>query len=437
MNTDAELWNLLSGCLRVFLFSLTGQWMIIMICDRMLVRRRSALRLVACLCLKSFFSLILVGTVLNYYYQGELWVKFLGVFSSACTAILCYIPFVQTYYGGVIKILITENISEIMVSVIMSPSFILVCYMEGRKDIFAVYGNLQPGDILYYILILIIASVFCRLADPLLKRFRMYRIKNKKLTAALVIIIIGSLQIMGIGGVWDQMIILFLFYTLFLVYAMVMLAIFVLMYLQQRQRIRAENIFLNMQMHLMESHYASIQNGVKQMKKCQALIDDQMKEIAENRSLSGRKTEEYLEQLKKSYEEIRGGMYCDDWKVDAVLYCQSEIARAQGIEVECSLTEYDRGKIEEDKLVHILFRLFEYGIKANQEAAQMREKKIFLRMGGVLNQFVIEFCTTVDEKSRLSYRQLRKCIRGYSGELVTEKNQEQMKFVIILKKTDV
>lgn len=150
----------------------------------------------------------------------------------------------------------------------------------------------------------------------------------------------------------------------------------------------------------------------------------------------GVKSSAYLEQLKQSYDEIRAGMYCDDWKVDALLYCQSEIARSQGIETEYSLPEYNRGRIPEDELVHLLTRLFDYGIKANQKAEQEREKKIFLRMGGVRNQLVIEFSASVEEKNRPSCRQIRKCVREYHGNLMTEDKKNEFKFIISLEKTE-
>ena len=196
------------------------------------------------------------------------------------------------------------------------------------------------------------------------------------------------------------------------------------------------NSFLNMQMHLMESHYASIQNQIWKMENCQRLIDDQMKEIEESKKLSQGKTAAYLEQLKQSYEEMRAGMYCDDWSVDALLYCQSEMARVQGITAEYSLSEYSRGNIPEEELVHILFRLFEYGIKANQKVEQEREKKISLRMGSVLNQLVIEFSTSVEEKNRPSGRQLWKCVREYHGNLVSEEQKNERKFIVSLKKAE-
>ena len=170
------------------------------------------------------------------------------------------------------------------------------------------------------------------------------------------------------------------------------------------------------------------------MENCQRLIDDQMKEIEESKNLSRGKTAAYLEQLKQSYEETRAGMYCDDWSVDALLYCQSEMARAQGIAAEYSLSEYSRGNIPEEELVHILFRLFEYGIKANQKVEQEREKKISLRMGGVLNQLVIEFSTAVEEKNLPSGRQLRKCVREYHGNLMVEGQKNERKFIVLLKK---
>ena len=98
--------------------------------------------------------------------------------------------------------------------------------------------------------------------------------------------------------------------------------------------------------------------------------------------------------------------------------------------------EYNRGGITQEELVHILVQLFEFGIKANQKVKEGIEKKISLKMGGVLNRFVIEFITTAESGDRLSHRKLQKCIKEYRGDLVTEKRKHETKFLIALKRTD-
>ena len=252
------------------------------------------------------------------------------------------------------------------------------------------------------------------------------------LIAAVFIVYFGVLQIMGISDMQDGKAITLLFYLVFLIYATAGLIVFVLVYLYHKRHVKMEHTFLNMQLHLMESHYSLVQNQLQKMDNCRRLVDEQMKEIEERKYFPRGKAEAYLEQLKKTYEEIRSGMYCDDWKVEALLYCQSETARSQGIEVAYELAEYNRGRLREDELVHILFRLFEYGIKANQMAEREKEKKINLRMGGVLNQLVIEFSTTAENKKLPSRKQVRKCVREYYGNLLTEKGQNGLKFIISL-----
>ena len=435
MRIDAEFWSLLSGCVRMLLFSLTGQIMIIMVCDQLLVRRRSAAKLMICLILKILITSILVSTVLQHYYAGELWMKFLGIASNMCMFLLCYIMLVHTYYGGWLKCLIAENISEIMISVFMCPGLILAGYLEGRENVFVVYGKLTAVDLVYYVVMLLMTVGLCRLAGPLLHKFRTCHIRHKKAVIAFSVVCIISMQLMSIGDVQDGYLIMLLFYMIFLVYALAVLGMFVLMYLYQRQKIRTENTFLNMQLHLMESHYESMQNQIRRMEKCQQLMDEQMKEIRDNPNLSEGKTAAYLNQLKQDYDSIRAGVYCNDWKVDAVLYCEAEAARSQGISVGYSLAEYDRGEITEEQLVRILFSLFDYGIKAIQEVNPGKEKKIFLRMGGVLNQFLIEFCTTEERTDGAAYRKLRKSIRKMHGSLLCEKQSDGLRYTVTMERT--
>ena len=238
MRIDAEFWSLLSGCVRMFLFSLTGQIMIIMVCDQLLVRRRSAAKLMICLILKILITSILVSTVLQHYYAGELWMKFLGIASNMCMFLLCYIILVHTYYGGWLKCLIAENISEIMISVFLCPGLILAGYLEGRENVFVVYGKLTAVDIVYYVVMLLMTVGLCRLAGPLLHKFRTYHIRHKKAVTAFSVVYIISMQLLSISDVQDGYLTMLLLYMIFLVYALAGLGIFVLVYLYQRQKIR-------------------------------------------------------------------------------------------------------------------------------------------------------------------------------------------------------
>ena len=164
-----------------------------------------------------------------------------------------------------------------------------------------------------------------------------------------------------------------------------------------------------MQFHLMESHYESIQEQMQHMEYCQQIIDGQMKEIMDKKVVSEGMAAVYLEGLRKEYDRICAGIYCNDWRVEKVLYCQSRMARSQEIDVECSFLEYDRGVIPEDDLTGILFWLFNYGIRANHGLEVGREKN-------------------------LSYKQLCSGVKTCNGTLVPERLKDGIQFTIVMKR---
>ena len=400
MKADAEFWNLLAGCTRTIMFSLTGQIIILMICNRMLDRRRGTGRLMLCLMAKSIWTAIFVDTILQHYYPDSAWVDLLGVISSAVMMLLCYIPLVHTYYGGLLKCIWAVNIAEIITSSIILPCFILFSYLGDRNTLFVIYGNLQVTDFMCYLTNILTGIAFCHIAKPILDKFRIHQIRHKKTMSAIAIVYISSVQLMAFGDIQNVSGTMVYIYIVFLLYEAAILIIFIMVNIHRRKKVRIENTFLNMQLHLMESHYTSLQKQIHQMEDCQRIIDEQMKEIVDRNGLQKGKTSAYLERLKQSYNEIRAGIYCNDWMVDAVLYCQSETARSQGISVEYSLSEYNRGKTEENEIVYILIRLFDYGIRENQNAREGAEKRISLRMGTVLNHLVIDFYTTAGKNGR-------------------------------------
>ena len=422
MKIDGEFLELLAGCPRTILFGLTGQLMIIMICDRLLVRHRSIWRLWFGLIIKLVFSTVFVGTVLQHYYPDSLWIDFLGVASNLCLLIICYAILAQTYYGGILKCIIAEIIGEFITTVIMLPCSILNSFLENRENLFVVYGVIKPAYCLGYLFMILMAAGFCRLTDPLLKKFRSCRIRHPKLTASVMIFIIGTMQLMSLGDVQDGETVVVLFYLLFLIYAVTFLLVLFLIYGNRRQYNRMESIFLNMQLHLLESHYTSLRKQMQNMEQCQRIIDSQMKEIEKGKTISEGQAASYLESLRKEYSKLRAGMYCNDWIVDAVLYCESEKARSQGIGVECSLMNYDRGKIPEYDLARLLYWLLDYGIRVNQdmEKETKKGKQILLRMGTVRDCLAIELDTAAGKKKTPSYKQLRSSVKACDGTLVTE-----------------
>lgn len=161
----------------------------------------------------------------------------------------------------------------------------------------------------------------------------------------------------------------------------------------------------------------------------------------EPNAAGGDRIAEYLSHLKREYQEIRAGIYCDDWMTDAVLYCQAERAKKAGIRVQYNMQGFDRGKIEEEDLVRLLFGLLDWGLKQNEKILQKKAgiKEIFsrgnveeisLRASAVGSRLLIIFETYDFRNSHPPQRLVQKCVRKYNGEMTVEFVNERRIFTI-------
>lgn len=74
---------------------------------------------------------------------------------------------------------------------------------------------------------------------------------------------------------------------------------------------------------------------------------------------------QYLTDLREEYQNIRAGMYCRNWMIDAVLYTQIGMAKEQGIAVDCQVQNFSCDTVSQEKLARLLFELLDFGIREN------------------------------------------------------------------------
>lgn len=191
----------------------------------------------------------------------------------------------------------------------------------------------------------------------------------------------------------------------------------VFMYVNYYKGIQLERAYLNTQLGLLETHYQAIQSQVLQMESCQKMIAQQMEELtsAKAEGRLGEHTKNYLENLKQEYSKLRAGMYCDDWRIDAVLYCQIESARSQGIEVDCQIRGYDRNIVEQQTLAQVLFLLLHNGICILQE--ETVDKSMQIRTDSIKGKFVISFWISSAQGDELVGKQMKKLVKATGGML--------------------
>ncbi len=206
----------------------------------------------------------------------------------------------------------------------------------------------------------------------------------------------------------------------------VMFVLLVRLAIVRSKHTREEKAYLDAQKRVIETHYDVVQGQIQRMEEQQKLIDEQMKEIVQmDADVDSKTIQAYLAQLKKNYADIRAGIYCNDWVVDAVLYSQSKIYEELGIGFECFMQEYDRGSIEEQDILQIILTLLEFGRAG---------RRISLRMAGVKNQLMI-YCEVEDvSDKKFPRKNLKSMLQKYQGKVEVETKERTVKSIIMLEK---
>ena len=415
------------NCPRMVLFSITGQVIGLIILRWLLGKGRKVWRYIVFLMGRSIFT-IYFWYGLNLYAPNEPWARMLRIAVACVLSILMCFFTICTYPEEHLKSLFAVLISEAVISVICIPSFALANWLEGKQDLFEMYSRMQLPDLLLL---------------PLWLMFFLYFIVGQ--LSAVFDVIEQNGAVLGFG-------------VAFLALAAMLAAFLFLSYRDYRRQVRQEQQFLTMQFQLLQNHYQSIQTQMSRMEACQKLVDAQMAEImklesdmiseanseqlatASNGSFQAEKKSgtcsratilQYLTDLREEYQNIRAGMYCRNWMIDAVLYTQIGMAKEHGIAVDCQVQNFSCDTVSQEKLARLLFELLDFGIRENEQPRSGNERYMHIQIQTIVHQTAIAFKTVAGVQRRKVRRWVRRTEKEFGAEIETEQTQNGLQIMIL------
>ena len=437
---------------RTYLMSFLSMCAGFQIQTTLMKKRRSLRPLILYMFCKSMLDTVVLDGVLRSTIgdtgEGQLFMTTL----SLCLAVGTAMMFVYTFEGPALENIIGIVLSEMILTLIWLPCVLVVNYLGQRENLFTFYGQPQAWDLLLVPMAIVIPWLFCKGAGFVLRKYRSFRFRYRKLFwgGIFAYILLGQ-STMFFGGQESDLVFAGTMYIFHLLFAAGLMGGIYVIYRKYQNHIQRENEFLQMQMRLMETHYQAAWQQIRKMEAGRQMVEQQMAELTmmageqgetgpapateQGETGSAPATEQriasYLRELRQEYDRLQAGMYCNDWLVDAVLCCQVETAKRQGMEVECSLQTYERNGVPEELVAQLFFQLLEFGIHGNlkknvwqssassvlEGSAPTEVPLIMLKAGKVKNRLIIEFSTPCIYPRRFPMKAVKEQIRGY-GEII-------------------
>ena len=445
------------NCPRMVLLSITGQVIGLIILRWLLGKGRKVWRYIVFLMGRSIFT-IYFWYGLNLYAPNAPWARMLRIAVACVLSILMCFFTICTYPEEHLKSLFAVLISEAVISVICIPSFALANWLEGKQDLFEMYSRMQLPDLLLLPLGAAGLAVLWLLGGFLIRRYREFHIHHRQLFWLLFFFYFIVGQLSAVFDVIEQNGAVLGFGVAFLALAAMLAAFLFLSYRDYRRQVRQEQQFLTMQFQLLQNHYQSIQTQMSRMEACQKLVDAQMAEImklesdmiseanseqlatASNGSFQAEKKSgtcsratilQYLTDLREEYQNIRAGMYCRNWMIDAVLYTQIGMAKEHGIAVDCQVQNFSCDTVSQEKLARLLFELLDFGIRENEQPRSGNERYMHIQIQNIVHQTAIAFKTVAGVQRRKVRRWVRRTEKEFGAEIETEQNQNGLQIMIL------
>lgn len=134
--------------------------------------------------------------------------------------------------------------------------------------------------------------------------------------------------------------------------------------------------------------------------------------------------------MEKAYQNIHAGIYCRDWKLDSILYVETERARQQGIKVTCKVQNYPEDQDGMQCMEKVLVKLFEYAIAENEKTAEPDKKQIDVQIDVIANQAVVLFTCPAGKKIYGLKKKINELTKEREGNTEVEKVEGRMKICV-------
>lgn len=401
-----------------------------------LERRHSPLILMVYLILRCLFLNLFAGLLFQDYISSHPFWNNLYAVAITLQALLMWLVFLYTFKGGALKIAVFCMTAEMYTVTLNSGILILINYIEGRNSLLTNSGSLQWTDIL---IPMIMYGIFLPTYFIFREKIRQGRnmvLKHKKVWAGvLTVYMLAGLMSWWNGyenrmqeGAW-------IFWLMFALLTVLAAFAAAFSYRAYMKRIETEYRFLKRQREFLALHKSAIDDQIRKMEENQALIDEQMKVIKglERKDPSGIRVEQYLKKLKEEYNSINAGVFCHDWRIDAILHYYAEIAQKKEIPCSFSFSQYKTGYIRYEVIGELLIILLEKSIKESQNLRK-EKRGISLTAGTVKNQLIL----TLETGSWKHFRffRLYTYIKKYGGVIKFGKKESKYRMEIMLPCTE-
>ena len=347
---------------------------------------------------------MLVRTTLLCYFQslgdqisvsGHLTEIVLGALGSIGACLLC----IYLVEAEPIRVLFAIAISELSAMPVMVFSMVVLNWLEKRPEgMFGWYLTFRPMDLLAWIFELLLFIPIYAIMKKIQILFRNYEIPHTRLIWIIYLeyfLVMQTSQLIPIAtedGTRRGMVL-----PCLIVAAAATLGL-VKIFSNQKEKIRTESQFLQLELTMMQSQYQAMQYQRSHIEESRKLIDRQMQEIMQKSEQSEKQEQVagYLVDLENTYQNIHAGIYCKDWTLDAILYTEIERARQQKISVTCKVQNYPKDQEGIQCMGKVLVTLFEYAITESKKTDGSKKDgskkpQIDVQIDVIANQAVVLF----------------------------------------------
>ena len=381
---------------------------------------------------------MLVRTTLLCYFQslsdqisvsGHLTEIVLGALGSIGACLLC----IYLVEAEPVRILFAIAISELTTMPVMVFSMVVLNWLEKRPEgMFGWYLTFRPEDLLAWIFEILLFIPIYAIMKKIQILFRNYEIRHTRLIWIIYLeyfLVMQTSQLIPIAtedGTRRGMVLPCLIVAVAATLGLVKI------FGNQKEKIRTESQFLQLELTMMQSQYQAMQYQRSYIEESQQLIDLQMQEIMRRGERAEKQTQitEYLSDLEKAYQNVHAEIYCRDWKLDSILYVETEWARQQGIKVTCKVPNCPKDQDGIQCMGKVLVKLFEYAIADNEKPVEPDKKQIDVQIDVIANQAVVLFTCPAGKKTYGLKKKINELTKEWEGNTEVKKDEGRMKICV-------
>ena len=381
---------------------------------------------------------MLVRTTLLCYFQslsdhisvsGHLTEIVLGALGSIGACLLC----IYLVEAEPVRILFAIAISELTTMPVMVFSMVVLNWLEKRPEgMFGWYLTFRPEDLLAWIFEILLFIPIYAIMKKIQILFRNYEIRHTRLIWIIYLeyfLVMQTSQLIPIAtedGTRRGMVLPCLIVAVAATLGLVKI------FGNQKEKIRTESQFLQLELTMMQSQYQAMQYQRSYIEESQQLIDRQMQEIMRRGERAEKQTQitEYLSDLEKAYQNVHAEIYCRDWKLDSILYVETEWARQQGIKVTCKVPNCPKDQDGIQCMGKVLVKLFEYAIADNEKPVEPDKKQIDVQIDVIANQAVVLFTCPAGKKTYGLKKKINELTKEWEGNTEVKKDEGRMKICV-------